>query len=45
LEKPIYYPNSYYDDMKRDATLPTSGTIHMHSSGPATLSDFFLRKK
>ncbi|CAD8205545.1 unnamed protein product [Paramecium pentaurelia] len=45
LEKPIYYPNSYYDDMKGDATLPTSGTIHMHSSGPATLSDFFLRKK
>ncbi|CAK59339.1 unnamed protein product (macronuclear) [Paramecium tetraurelia] len=45
LERPNYNPNSYYDDMQGDATLPTSGTIHMHSSGPATLSDFFLKKK
>ncbi|CAD8094757.1 unnamed protein product [Paramecium primaurelia] len=45
LERPNYYPNSYYDDMQGDASLPTSGTIHMHSSGPATLSDFFLKKK
>ncbi|CAD8119091.1 unnamed protein product [Paramecium sonneborni] len=45
LERPNYYPNSFYDDMLGDASLPTSGTIHMHSSGPATLNDFFLKKK
>lgn len=44
LEKPNYISNSYYDDMARDARLPDSGTIHLHSRSPASLSDFFIKK-